>query len=251
VFTRALPLAGGHRYAPDYDAGVSTYLDQLDRHGLAGGVLVQPSFLGTDNGFLLAALRTHPDRLRGIAVVAPGSDLTALDGTGIVGLRLNLIGRPDPDFADAVWLDHLAAVAQRGWQIEVQAEARRLGSLLPPLLATGVDVVIDHFGKPDPVLGLEDPGFRTLLAAGASRRVWVKLSGAYRAGGSEVALAAVPLLKQAFGLDRLVWGSDWPHTQYEQTMDYGTARAMLDRWLPNDEDRHQVLTKTPARLFQF
>jgi len=251
VFTRALPLAGGHRYAPDYDAEVSTYLDQLDRHGLTGGVLVQPSFLGTDNGFLLAALRAHPDRLRGIAVVAPGADLAPIDGTGIVGLRLNLIGQPDPDFSDAVWRDHLAAVARRGWQIEVQAEARRLGALLPLLLASGVAVVIDHFGKPDPALGIEDPGFHALLAAGASRRVWVKLSGAYRAGGSEVARAAAPLLKQAFGLDRLVWGSDWPHTQFERTMDYGSARAMLDRWLPDAGERRRVLAETPARLFRF
>ena len=214
-------------------------------------MLVQPSFLGTDNGFLLAALRAHPSRLRGIAVVAPGTDLGPLDGTGIVGLRLNLIGRPDPDFTDEVWRDHLAQVAERGWQIEVQAEAGRWGAILPPLLSAGVAVVVDHFGKPDPTLGVEDPGFRYLLSAGASRRVWVKLSGAYRAGGSEVALAAVPLLKQGLGLDRLVWGSDWPHTQFERTMDYGSARAMLDSWLPDAEERRQVLVETPARLFRF
>ena len=60
----------------------------------------------------------------------------------------------------------------------------------------------------------------------------------------------MPLLKQAFGLDRLVWGSDWPHTQFERAMDYGTARALLDEWLPDAEERRQVLAETPASLFQ-
>lgn len=218
-------------------------------------MLVQPSFLGTDNGFLLAALRAHPDRLRGIAVVAPEADLGPLDGTGIVGLRLNLIGRPDPDFAANLWRRHLAEVARRGWQIEVQAEARRLPGILPLLLAAGIDVVVDHFGKPDPALGIEDPGFQYLLEAAASRRIWVKLSGSYRSGGVErgqaIAAAAMPLLKRSLGLDRLVWGSDWPHTQFERATDYGAARGLLDAWLPDPGERRQVLGDTPARLFRF
>lgn len=219
---------------------------------------MQPSFLGTDNSFLLAALRTHADRLRGIAVTAPDAtldDLAALDRSGIVGLRLNLLGQADPEFATDLWQRHLANVARLGWQIEVQVEAHRLPNILPPLLAAGVDVVIDHFGKPDPILGVDDPGFRYLLSAGASRRVWVKLSGAYRSGGIErggaIAAAAIPLLKRSLGLDRLVWGSDWPHTQFEPVMDYSATRALLDDWLPDPRERRQVLAETPRRLFRF
>ena len=221
-------------------------------------MLVQPSFLGSDNSFLLAALRAHRNWLRGIAVTAPDAtpdDLAALDRAGIVGLRLNLIGQPDPEFSTDLWQRHLAHVARLRWQIEVQVEACRLPNVLPPLLAAGVDVVIDHFGKPDPILGVEDPGFRYLLSAGASRRVWVKLSGAYRSGGAErggaIAAAAVPLLKRSLGLDRLVWGSDWPHTQFEPVMDYGAARTLLDDWLPDPSERQQVLAETPGRLFRF
>ena len=247
MFTRALPLAGNHRYAPGYDADLSAYLAQLDRHGIARGVLVQPSFLGTDNSFLLAALRAEPLRLRGIAVVAGEADLAALDGTGIVGIRLNLIGQPDPELAPGF----LAAIARRGWQIEIQVEAHRLPRVLPPLLGADIDLVIDHFGKPDPAQGVEDPGFRYLLTAAATRRVWVKLSGAYRAGGADVAGAAVPLLREAFGLDRLVWGSDWPHTQFERLTDYRAVRRQLDSWLPDAAERRQVLTVTPAHLFRF
>ncbi|QRG26799.1 amidohydrolase family protein [Halomonas binhaiensis] len=71
VFRADLPLAPGRRYSPDYDASVDSFLGHLNLHGVSHGVLVQPSFLGTDNSFMVAALRQHPSRLRGIAVVDP------------------------------------------------------------------------------------------------------------------------------------------------------------------------------------
>src|SRR3954453_3718265 len=111
VFTRRLALAGDRRYAPSYDAPAAAYLGMLDRNGMSHGVLVQPSFLGTDNSYLLEALRREPRRLRGIAVVAPETapnELRRLDRAGVVGLRLNLIGQPDPDLTNETWRRHLA-----------------------------------------------------------------------------------------------------------------------------------------------
>lgn len=257
VFRRDLPLADARRYAPDYDATPEDYLALLDADGIAQGVLVQPSFYGTDNRYLLEALARAPQRLRGIAVVAPGiapDALQALDGAGIVGIRLNLIGLPDPDFGSAPWPDLLARLAALDWQVEVQAEARRWPALLDPLLGAGVKVVADHFGKPDPALGIDDPGFRHLLARGRGGQVWVKLSGSYRNGpgavGDRITGAAVPLLKDHLGLERLVWGSDWPHTQFERVATYGRVRAQLDAWLPDPTERRIVLADTPRALFR-
>jgi predicted TIM-barrel fold metal-dependent hydrolase len=257
VFARDLPLTSDRRYAPAYDATLADYLGMLDRNGMSHGVLVQPSFLGMDNTYMLEALRREPRRLRGIAVVAPETapdELRRLDRAGIVGLRLNLIGQPDPDLTSETWQRHLAQVAVLGWQIEVHAEARRLPLLLKPLLRAEVSVVVDHFGRPDPRLGTEDPGFRDLLTLGATRRVWVKLSAAYRNGtdgaGERTARAAVPLLRDAFGLDRLVWGSDWPHTQFEKVISPAATRHALDTWLPDPAERRIVLADTPARLFR-
>ncbi len=71
VFHRGLKLAPGRRYAPDYDAPLALYLEQLDRSGMTNGVLVQPSFLGTDNSYLVECLTQANGRLRGIAVVDP------------------------------------------------------------------------------------------------------------------------------------------------------------------------------------
>lgn len=258
VFKRDLSLAGDRRYAPTYDATIANYLAMLDRNSMSHGVLIQPSFLGTDNAYLLEALRTAPERLRGIVVVAPetsGADLAALASVGCVGIRLNLIGQPDPAFDTAIWKRHLADLAGLGWQVEVQAEARRLPSLVPPLVAAGVPVVVDHFGRPDPVLGVDDPGFHYLLGGGPSGRVWVKLSGAYRNGGNgtgeHTALKAAALLRETLGPGRLLWGSDWPHTQFETVATPEAARQSLDVWLPDQKQRRAVLTDTPARLFRF
>ena len=222
VLRRGLKLADVRRYAPDYDATPADYLRVLDESGMARGVLVQPSFLGTDNGFLLEGLSAAPTRLRGIAVVEPTAtkeELAELDRKGVVGIRLNLVGLPIPRFDEAPWPALLKSVADLGWQVEVHREAKDLEPIVAPLLRAGVTVVVDHFGRPDARLGVEDPGFRYLLTAGAQRRTFVKVSAAYRNGkdgvGEATALKAYPLLRDALGLDRLVWGSDWPHTQFE------------------------------------
>lgn len=258
IFLRSSAMVPGRRYTPAEDAPLSAYLAMLDANGSTHGVLIQPSFLGVDNSLLLTALDSQPDRLRGIVVIdpaAPRDALRAMHERGVVGVRLNLIGEPDPDLSSPLWRTHLTDLAALGWQVEVQAEARRLAKLIPPLVEAGVKVVVDHFGRPDPKLGVEDPGFLYLLSVGAGRRVWVKLSAPYRLGagtaGEVVAAKAAPMLLHAFGPERLVWGSDWPHTEFEAVADTGKMRQVLDGWVPDPIARGQVLSATPAALFQF
>ena len=258
VFARNMRMIEGRRYTPDYDATIADYLAMLDNHGFSHGVLVQVSFLGTDNSYLVEALRQEPARLRGIVVVEPTittEELHALDQVGVVGVRLNLIGLPDPPLANVEWQEHLDRLAKLDWQVEVQAEAQRLPHLLPVLLGAGVRVVVDHFGRPDQALGIDDPGFQYLLTVGKTRQVWVKLSGAYRNGqaarGNHIASFATPALLDEFGAERLLWGSDWPHTCFEHPDATGVAREALDRWISSDADWQTVLVDSPHRLFRF
>ena len=225
---------------------------------IAHGVLVQPSFLGTDNSYMEAALTRYPSRFRGIGVVPPhvsAEELRRLDSVGVVGVRLNLIGAPDPQLDVEPWPEFIRQVAKLNWQIEIQAEARRWPSLLPGLLKSGVNVVADHFGRPDPKLGVADPGFRYLLEAGRTRKLWVKLSGSYRNGDAEsaphLAKSAALLLRESIGVERLMWGSDWPHTQFEAATSYDGMRVALIDWLPDAADRQAVMADTPAALFSF
>ena len=127
VFHNGLKRAADIRYSPDYDAKLDDYLRMLDANGMTHGVLVQPSFLGTDNSYIVECLGAAKGRVRAIAVVEPSvsaDELKRLNDAGVVGLRLNLVGRPLPDLASPVWQAHLAAVAKLGWQVEVQRAGR-------------------------------------------------------------------------------------------------------------------------------
>lgn len=255
VFHRGLTFDAARRYTPDYDAPLEAYLRQLDEHGVTNAVLVQPSFLGTDNRYLLDSLKNAGGRLRGIAVVDPLQqpvDLVPLQAAGVVGIRLNLIGRPDPDLTAPAWSRLFADVAARGWQIEVQSHARQLTTLAPLLLQTGAHVVLDHYTLPDEALGVSDPAFEAILRLGGSARLWVKLSAPYRNGVSSerFARAAYPLLRQALGLGQLLWGSDWPHTQFETTQDFRKNLSFLSTLVPDPDERAQI-ERNAKSLFGF
>ncbi|WP_434677170.1 amidohydrolase family protein [Pseudomonas sp. R1-18] len=259
VFTRDLSLTSGRRYTPDYDATLQDYLAHLDAHGLSHGVLVQPSFLGTDNHYLLDALAQAPERLRGVVVVEPeieAARLQAMAGQGVVGIRLNLMGKPLPDFTEARWAPLFSQVAALGWHVELHRHVEDLPSLIRALLPFGCRIVVDHFGRPDARLGVDDPAFQALLELGETGQVWIKVSAIYRLGGSSeqnaaFASAALPLLIQNFGAQRLVWGSDWPHTQHEQHVSYASVVEQLRQLDCPDPIRRSLLVDAPRALFGF
>ncbi|MCG7329154.1 amidohydrolase [Achromobacter sp. ACRQX] len=258
VFHQGLALANPRRHTPDYDATLAEYLGLLDAHGLTHGVLVQPSFLGTDNSHLVEALRAAPARLRGVAVVAQDaseSELQALADAGVVGIRLNLFGLDTPALQTLAWQVLLARVNALNWHVEVHLQAARLDGVLPALLAAGCRIVVDHFGRPDPALGVLDAGFQYLLRQADSGRIWVKLAAPYRNWAAPACAAAGRLATQqlldAYTPERLMWGSDWPHTEHRHLASYPAATQWLDAWIDDPAQRRTVLADTPLRLFQF
>lgn len=257
VFMRRLAMTSGRRYTPDYDATLIDYLRHLDLHGLSHGVLVQPSFLGTDNGFLLNALAQAKHRLRGVSVVDPeritDEELAAMHHAGVRGIRLNLFGLPTPDLQSAAWQTMCEQINLLGWHVEVHVPAVRLSQVLPPLLTAGCRIVVDHFGRPDPAAGIDDPGFHYLLSQAASGQVWVKLSAAYRLWpteqSAELGRRATEQLLQAFTASRLMWGSDWPHTENQHRADYPRTVAWLRDWVTDPDTLRTLLATTPSALF--
>lgn len=271
VFERGLPLAAQRRHAPAYDALLDDYLGLLDSRDISHGVLVQPSFLGTDNHYFLQTIARHPARLRGVAMVPTDiseAALGALDAQGVVGIRLNLVGLDVPDFKSPAWQTLLSRVRALDWHIELHRDIADLPLLLQAFVPGGCKVVVDHFGRPNPDRGAADPDFDALLRFADSGRVWVKLSAAYRHSreallpdaARDEALAAqdgaqarnvARALLAAFGPERLVWGSDWPHTQHQHLVGFDHSRDQLDDWVPDAAARRRILVDTPAQLFRF
>lgn len=253
VFRRDLPLTPGYRHKPEHDAELPEFLSILDTHGVSHAVLTAPSFFGTDNSFLLAALRAAPGRVRGTVIVAGSitrDELVALDRDGVVGVRFNMRYRDDlPDLRSASWRRILRDLADLDWHVEIYVEGPKLPILLAPALEAGVKVVVDHFGTPDPALGVKCAGFRAMLAAVRERRAWVKLSAPYRLGGADPRPYAQALLDA--GPDQLVWASDWPWTQNSAGMTYAKCLQWLEQWVPDASVRTRILDDTPRTLFRF
>ena len=256
VFRQDLQMAPNRRYSPHYDALVEQYLSHLDRNGLSHGVLIQPSFLGTDNSFMLDALKRYPQRLRAVAVV--GADISdkqldELGEAGVVGVRLNLVGKALADYRSAAWTALFERLAPRGWQVEIQRSIDDVALIVPSILASGVNVVIDHFGLPTGGIDAGKPNHQAFLALLGNERVWLKLSAAYRSQ-SDLAQATQLLaqVRQASGgIERFLWGSDWPNTQFEQQTDYDRQFAFIEVLLPDARERDQVLMVNPKKLFGF
>jgi len=222
----------GARYVPAYAAALAQWQSLAAAAGVTRGVVVQPSFLGTDNRQLLAALAAHPQTLRGIAVVSPGialAELGRLDAAGVRGLRLNLAGRlADLDpwcRPQAPW----EALQALGWHLQLHTDAGALPGVLERL-PQDLPLVVDHMAKPVAARA-DDPTVRALVQRARRAPVHVKLSGAYRLGGVDAG-ALARLWVGELGPQAVVWGSDWPCTNHEDQADYGALRSALHDWVP-------------------
>jgi predicted TIM-barrel fold metal-dependent hydrolase len=256
VFVRSLPMAIDARYRPDYEASWQTLLALAEKNGVARTVILQPSFLGFDNSYLFETLRAEPGRFRGVPWVSPSikvsdDDWESLAGIGVRGLRFPIYGLPTPDWS--YYREMLAEALKRGWPIHLYVESSRLPEILPFLVDGGHKVVIPHYGMFDRTLGpMRDSGFKALIGSAASGRVWVVMCGAYRVG-PERARAATPMLLDAFGPSRLMWGSDWPHTDsgLNRVTTYPQTLRWFEEWVPDEATRRTILVDTPARLYGF
>jgi predicted TIM-barrel fold metal-dependent hydrolase len=251
------PYAADAHYTP---TGAETGpVEQLTRthdgHGVRHAGLVGPnSGYGEDNGYLLDSLAADTRRFCGFAVVPTGlgrADLARLRAAGVLGVTLNAALLGVEHYADAG--PQLAALAELEMIADVQVVDDQLLALGPLLDRTGVRVVVDHCGRPDPRRGLRDPGFQELLRRGREGRAVVKLSGLYkfsqRPHPHEDAWPFVRALVEEFGPDRCVWASDWPFLRAPARIDYGPLLELFAQIVPDDPVRHAILWDTPLREY--
>ena len=266
--TAQYPMSRERAYTPP-EASTAALLAMRQPLGLARNVLIQPSFYGTDNRCMLDAMTQLGDSARGIAVVAPDIDteeLAKLDAQGVRGIRLNLETRENryPKTAAAALDEMVKRIRPLGWHIQIYAALPVIAALTDPIAALPVDVVIDHFGLAQAKDGVDQPGFAALLDLVRARRAYVKLSAPYRVsqtpGYADVAPIARALITA--GPDRMLWASDWPHTDRVpgrgphdihpfRTIDDSLALALLKEWCGDEATMRTILIETPARLYRF
>ena len=251
------PLDARRSYTP-HVATLAEHRAVMTACGIDRAVLVQPSVYGTDNSCLLDALRdaaSRGDAYRGIVVpdaAATDEELLAMDALGVRGIRLNVVNPQMLGVDDAIAL--CRRMRPRGWHLQVHLMLATDGLATLAALADRLDVpiVVDHFGRP--AAGAALPPL--LLELVASGRVWVKLSAAYRVSaqpGPEHADIA-PLVEAlvAANPERLLWGSDWPHTElHGATPHDGDLVDLLVSTLPDPATLRRVCVDNAASLYRF
>jgi predicted TIM-barrel fold metal-dependent hydrolase len=241
-------------------AEVSDYRLLQQRLGTQRTVVVNPSTYGTDNACTLDALAQLGEQARGIAVVGQDvshEELDRLAARRICGLRVNFVTPQSWGTTTAQMLVTLARkVARLGWHVQVFMQPEQLVELAPVLAALPVPLVIDHIGRIDPADGVHGEAYGTMRRLLDAGNTWVKLSGVYmRSRDGAPAYrdsAAVGRALVEAAPERLVWGSDWPHTtEHPGTVNDADLADVLAGWCQSVATRDRILVDNPAKLYGF
>jgi predicted TIM-barrel fold metal-dependent hydrolase len=241
-------------------ASVEQFLAVLDAYGFTHSLLINPSSgYGNDNECMLDAIKASKGRLKGICLLpfdVEEQEIDRLARNGVVGYRLDLMSYGSKLLQDPKLPAFLAKLRNMNWILQIQCEKNQLVEAAPLIeKMSGLRVIVDHCGRPDPAIGVSQPGFQKLLSLSKSEKVFAKLSGPFRFSRqpypyTDTDVYAKEILK-AFTPERCIWGSDWPFIRMKERTDYGPTLAHLERWVPDIKDRHKILSETPARLFGF
>jgi predicted TIM-barrel fold metal-dependent hydrolase len=172
------------------------------------------------------------------------------------GLRVNFVTPQSWGETTPQMLATLARKAARLplWHIQVFMHPEQIVALESVLAALPVPLVIDHLGRIDPDGGPSADGYGALRRLLDGGNTWVKLSGAYMRSTAP-AYADTLVLAQALvraAPERLVWGSDWPHTTAAPgTVNDADLVDLLRAWAGSDAAMDRILVDNPARLYGF
>lgn len=254
------PWAKETLHPPSEDAAPEMLLDLMKANGVSRTVLVQVIHYRWDNSYLADVLKRYPDKFRGVARInpedpaAPDHVSKLVEDHGFLGIRIS----PAAD-AKGDWIKGplMAPLFKRTRELKRSMNILMPATRVPDVTALieaypEMDVVIDHMAdcpvdKPE----LLSP----ILALKRYPNVFVKVSHTWSLSRQSYpypdSQALVKRFYDAFGPQRLMWGTDWPIVNNHAT--YAKALAMVRDEMPflNAEDKQWMLSKTVRRVFPF
>ena len=266
------PVIDTHCHAsPYWFEPVEILLDEMERAGVDQAVLTQ--FFGVfDNSYLVEAVKRFPGRFAVIAIVdhtqpdAP-ERVAELHDQGVDGLRFNCAWRSEGDDPLALWrkcadLGVTASVMGTCEQYadpEFEVVIRDLPNL---------NIIMEHLagvgafwgpGRADAEIPME--AYQRALALSKYPNVYVKVPGLgefcprpmpFR---QPIPFETVPPLiemaVEAFGGDRLMWGSDFPPSANREGYRNALRFPMELIEYPSAEARDMVFGGTAVGLWEF
>lgn len=246
---------------PATDALPETLLGLMRDHGVSQTVIVHVIYYKWDCRYAAAAIQRWPDKFAGVCRVDPRSEDAAQhleDWTraGYHGVRLSPSLGPDGDWIndraqmDLIWssaVEHkvpMCVLCPIGRIPDVDRVVERYRDSL--------DVCIDHMA--DSPIDRPDE-LKKLLALARYPRVFVKLSHLWSLSREAYPYhdthEQVRRLYDAFGPERLMWGTDWPAV--EDYCGYAKALALYRDEIKffTDDDRKWILGGTARKLWPF
>jgi 2-pyrone-4,6-dicarboxylate lactonase len=225
--------------------------------GIQHCAIVQSTCHGFDNRVVADAIAAKKGDYCGVALLPPTveeAELKRLDALGFCGVRFNFMTHlgKGAGIEEAIALS--GRLAKLGWHLQVHFEASLIGELAPWLARSAVPVVIDHMGRVDASLGLDQPAFRRLLELMRDSRFWVKVSGSERISRKPSPWEdAIPFARKLVAEfpERTLWGSDWPHPNLAAVPDDGVLVDLLSEIAPSQAQRRALLVENPKRLYRF
>ena len=247
-------------YTPP-DCLLSDYQKMLATLGVERAVLVQPSVYGSDNTVMLNALQSTGGAFRGVAVVddtISDAELATLNAAGVRGVRVNIVDVKDRK-SGTLPMAELTALATRiapmRWHMEFLMHCDEFPDMDRTFADFPVDIVLGHLGYMKTDKGLDNAGFQSLLRLMKTGKAWVKFTGPYRISTQALPHADTNAYAHALvqaNVERVLWGSDWPHVMVKSAMpNDGDLCDLLSSWIPDAAVREQVLVRNPAKLYEF
>jgi predicted TIM-barrel fold metal-dependent hydrolase len=252
------PFADGAK-VPQGDFSVERLLELMAANGVARTVLIQVIHYKWDNRYLADVLRRYPGKFQAVCRVNPEDagapdELSRLTQQGFRGVRLSPAAGPTGDWIRGPLMPPLwRRCAELKVPMTILAPVTRMPDLMPLIeREPELTVVIDHMA--DSPLDRPDE-LRKLLALARFPRVYVKISHAWSLSKQTYpyadAMAQIRRLRDGFGADRLMWGTDWPVSLKD--LSYAQAVALYRDYLGwmTERERAWVLHGTVQRVWPF
>lgn len=228
--------------------------------GVGKIVLIQMSYYGTDNRYMLDVLAAAAKAFRGVAVIDPlGKDvpeqMDKLKPLGVRGFRIYLTDQAAAKRLENGALDRMfQSAAQQGMALcalinpEFLPALSRICARFPE-----TPVVVDHLGRIGMSGPIEQEQVRSLCDLHRYGKVRVKVSAFYALGEKRPPhLELSDLIRRvydSFGPKRLLWGSDCPFQILNEPYEASIA-VIRDRLsYLSLADREWILHRTAEELF--
>ena len=258
--------------SPYWYEPVETLLDQMTRNGVDKAVLIQVNGI-YDNSYAIECMQRFPGRFSVVAVVDPDRPdapdrLEEWVKQGVEGIRLRPATRSPGSDPLAIWrkaADLGIVVSCLGFAIE---------EFTPPDFEniikefSSLNIVMEHLGAVGPFFGPGRPdkmvpydAYGKVLALAQYPNTFMKVPGL-----GELCPRPTPFIQpmpfpeipplvemalEAFGANRLMWGSDFPPVANREGYRNALRFPMEHVSFKSEEDKEWVFGKTATTLWKF